>query len=279
MARGGSGKHWTMAPATVPYDLAGPEHDLDSGWGRPARSYVVCSMPRSGSSLLAEALHATGAAATPIEYLDRTNTFAVLMARWGCPSVGDYLRHLHRFRCSADGRFGVKVHWFHLAELTGALTAEGVVAGEGWCGRRHEALRALAPQARFVQVTRDDRERQAVSWFVAGRTGRWSSIDGRGRPGGPPDDYDFAAIERLRRRIVVGDRAWAALLRESGADVLGVRYEQLTADYEATVHAVARHLGVDLPGPVAAPRLRRQADDHTDRLVERFCAERAARRR
>jgi trehalose 2-sulfotransferase len=262
-----------MAAVSAPYDLAGPEHDVDAGEGPPARSYVLCSMPRSGSSLLSEAFHATGRMGTPIEYLDRTNAFAVLAYRWGTPDLAAYIRALHRYRTTPEGLFGVKLHWFHLAELAAGLTATGVIDGSGGTQRcRQAALEALAPNPRVVLLTRRDVDRQAVSWFVADRTGRWSSVDRRGTDERPP--YDRRAIERRRRLALAGTRAWADFLARSGVDVLEVAYEDLVADHERTVRSAARHVGVELPGePLAPPRLRRQADEHSEDLVVRFRAD------
>lgn len=263
-----------MTSVDAPYDLAGPAHDVDTGDGPPGRSYLLCSMPRSGSSLLSEGLHATGRLGTPIEYLDRSNARAVLTERWGATSLAGYLRLLHRHRTTPEGLFGAKLHWFHLADLTAELVAEGLVGADAvWRERRAAALDVFAPNATAVLLTRRDHVRQAVSWFVADRTGRWSSVDGRGDPTRPVA-YEARAIERRRRLAAAGERAWSGLLSAMGVDVAEVAYEDLVVDYEGVVRSTARHLGVDLPvTPLAPPRLRRQADDRTEELVERFRAE------
>lgn len=262
-----------MATVSAPYDLAGPEHDLDAWEGSPGRCYVLCSMPRSGSSLLSEAFHATGRMGTPIEYLDPTNALSVLRERWGAAALPAYIQALHRHRTTGDGLFGVKLHWFHLRALAAGLAASGAIdPGGGGDRQRSAALGALAPNWRAVLVTRRDTVRQAVSWYAADRTGRWSSVDPRGRA--DPVDYDAQAIERRRRLVLAGTRAWSRFLARSGADVLEVVYEDLVADYTSTVRAAARHVGVDLAAePLAPPRLRRQSDDRSEELVARFRAE------
>lgn len=54
----------------APYDLLTAEHDLSDGESEIVRSYVICSTPRSGSTLLAEAMHRTGELGVPAEYID-----------------------------------------------------------------------------------------------------------------------------------------------------------------------------------------------------------------
>ena len=82
------------------YDLAGPVLDVERSAGAPLRTYALCSSPRSGSSLLSEALTFLGSAGSPIEYFDPTNAMRVVWCRWGCGSLADYIDSLHRRRCS-----------------------------------------------------------------------------------------------------------------------------------------------------------------------------------
>jgi trehalose 2-sulfotransferase len=267
-----------------PYDLAGPAYDTDSGPGAPVRSYVLCSMPRSGSTLLAEALHSTGVAGTPIEYFDRTNAFALLYRRWGCTGIGDYIERMHQLRCTPDKLFGTKLHWFQLEELTAEMARTGLVEVAAGDERALTlALGAVAPHATYVLVRRRETDRQAVSWFIAESTRRWSSLmtgpDGGVRCRGVPD-FDLDAIEQRVRRLEEGGLAWERLVRSMGGQVLTVVYEDLTADYERTVRRVAERIGITLgAAPLPPPRLRRQADERSEAMVERFRAERGVDRR
>ncbi|MBA2530271.1 MAG: sulfotransferase, partial [Euzebyales bacterium] len=138
------------------------------------------------------------------------------------------------------------------------------------------ALGAVFPHCRYVHVRRRDVDRQAVSWAVAEATGRWGD---RGEGDRPPEvAYDFKAIEDCRRRIVAGDACWRALFRAVDTVPLEVVYEDLVADYRATVAAVAAYLGVALrPSQVSPPRLRQQAGEGSERLVARYRSDRHAR--
>lgn len=258
------------------YDLAGAEHDVDHPGGAPAvrRTYLLCSNPRSGSTLLSEALHATGRLGTPIEYFDGTDAMLALVQRWGCRDLRCYVGCLRRRRTTRDGVLGVKMHWYQLQETTMALGLDPLLPGHA--GQRR-ALAALLGEPQYVHVVRRDLDRQAVSWSVAEATGRWTDLDGTGAP--PDVDYDFDAIDYCRRRLETAETAWRALFAAAGADPLEVSYEQLSDDYPGTVAAVARHLGAELePDELPAPRLRRQSNERTERMVARYREERAARR-
>lgn len=224
-------------------------------------------MPRSGSSLLSEALAATGRLATPIEYFDGTGAYRWLKERWGCQDVADYVRLLHHRRVSAGGLLGAKLHWFHVEELSAELGTDPLAA-----------MHLVFPRARFVHVRRRDRDRQAVSWAVAIHTGRWSEGAGVYPGDAPPPVYDFATIEECRERLVRSDAQWGAFFDGMGATPFVVDYEDLVADRVAAVTAVAEFLGEPMAASeVPPPRLLRQSGEHTEAIVERYRAERRSR--
>jgi LPS sulfotransferase NodH len=235
--------------ADEPYDLAGPEHDTIAS-GPPRRAFVLCSSPRSGSTLLSEALVAVGAG-VPIEYLDPTNAMAVCWRRWGCCDLGCYLRCLHRHR-TIDGTFGLKAHWYHLTAGAGPDASD-----EPPLERVAAALTAIAPGLTAVRVQRCDRRRQALSWLRAERTGRWFTLPGQPPPEVPdiPDDEVDRRLARLERE----EAAWTELLARLGVEPLVVTYEDLCADRDGVVGAVARHVGCAPTAPVPPPRLVRQS--------------------
>ncbi len=99
-------------------------------------------------------------------------------------------------------------------------------------------------------------------------------------PGDPPPvEYDFDAIDACRVEVEEAEAGWLELFEAEGVEPLTVTYEQLAGDYEETVAAVARFVGSDITAAdVPAPRLRKQSTQHNRRLLERYRADRAARR-
>lgn len=238
-------------------DLVGAEHDQPPGRFGLQRSYLVCSTPRSGSSLLCRGLSSTGVLGTPLEYFN-PGCRQLLSERWGCgEELDDYLAALHDRRTGPGGVFGAKVHW---AQLDEPRQAAGLDPGE--------LLERLAPGARFVRIAREDRDAQAVSLWRALRSGIWSVASGDELAADAPA-YDFEAIDECRRQVERGELAWDWLLAELGQRPVTVTYEELAVDHAATVRQVARALGAETV-EVGPPNTRRLADERSRELVDSF---------
>ncbi len=246
----------------------GPDGDLPPDPGH--RVYVIASTPRTGSTLLARLLEATGRAGVPKEYLNpmqvrdwtvRRGGLAGLAHRplWG-PLAGATLllprgaawldAHLAdvRSRRACGGWFGLKLHAHHHAR---------------WFAHRDVAS-ALGPVT-WIRVRREDRLGQAISWARALQTGAWASHQ---RPLRPPRYRRTAVLARLDA-IDAGEGHWDRVL---GPAAFTVRYEALIEQPAATLSAVLEAL--DAPGPVAVPDvgLHRQADAVSDAWRARFLA-------
>src|SRR5687767_8723340 len=238
-------------------DLMYTQHKLDHEFQEGAEtiaSYVVCSLPRSGSSLLCELLFNTGRAGAPGEFFDAA-MMKRFRRRWGGESVDDYLSALRAKKTGPNGTFGFKAHFFQLIE-----------AFPGG------SLEAAFPGLRHVYITRDDRLRQAISWARAAQTHRWSSdqvvyVE-------RPEVFRREQIDRMMAGIAERERRWESWFAERGAEPLRITYEELVARPDETVEAVLDHIGVENPtgAQVGAPTLRRQADGLTEEWVRRYRA-------
>ncbi len=237
--------------------------------------YVICTNPRSGSWLLSDGLAATRVAGNPREWFNTAEERDFVerwrVARQDEPTYADYLRNVRARSATSNGVRGVKVHHYQLAALPAKAAAL-----PGLRGRRPvEIISLLFPGARYIWLTRQDKLRQAISLFRAKATDEWYAL---GSPGGgepaptDPVAMDAVAVNSLRETLVAADQAWAAFFAENRIRPLVITYEQFVADYEGTLRGVLSWLGLELAGAVEipVPRLRRQADDRTERLLAEY---------
>jgi LPS sulfotransferase NodH len=221
------------------------------------RSYLVCSLPRSGSSLLCELLGATGVAGAPAEFF-HPDKMAALRERWGAATLEEYVRELLARKTSPNGVFGAKAHWGQYQPAFGEADP-----------------RTVFPDARVVFITRRDRLRQAISWVRALQTRKWADQD---RPMVErPAVFDYEDITGRLMRLDREEEAWEALFERCGIAPQRVVYEDFVETRDATVRAVLEALGVEAPSDLHLPPpvLGRQADELSEEWVERYLAESA----
>lgn len=251
----------------------GPEHDLPVP-ETPPRAYVIASVPRSGSTLLARLLWGTGRVGAPKEYLNpmQLRDWTVRSGRglgpvvhrqltgplvgawvgraWSPRRLGAHLERVRRHR-SSGGWFGLKIHHHHLQRVGGRA------ALEGWLG-----------PVRWVRIRRQDRLGQAISWARALRSGQWAAW----QPAGRPVRYRRSLVHARLAAIAEAEAGWDAVL--AADPVLELTYEALVADPTAATRSVVRWLGVADADAVAVPPppTRAQADAVTAEWRRRWAS-------
>jgi LPS sulfotransferase NodH len=256
-------------------------------------AYFVCATPRSGSTLLCEALAATGIAGRPAEYFEALRGTDVprqpheyfdlpdaeleallpQVDRQPEPELAqapDYLAYVAWAReqgTTANGVFAAKLMWGYLGEFTARLRDTGAYAGDDL-----EVLSAAFPGARFLRVVRLGKVEQAVSLWTAIQTQRWR--DGNAGDGRDPV-YNRKAIAHLVRYLTEHEDQWSAFFARHGLLPHTVLYEDLIAYWDETLRRALQYLG--LPGaedlPLPDPPLQRQSDNRSRAWVERFLDE------
>lgn len=259
------------------------------------RSYLVCATPRSGSTLLCALLDATGVAGHPEEYFEalrhsgvprqpheyfdrerHANIIERLAFRempdgaepepsplWQPDAYDRYLAWALEQGTTPNGVFGAKLMWGYLGDFAALLRGM-----EGMEGLPIPALLDRAfPGLRYVQITREDKVRQAVSLWKAVQTQAWRAKEDDAPAVEPV--FSFRAINYLVRKLTAHDASWDAYFLGLGVEPLKITYEQLAEAPEAIVRGVLDHLGIDVPPDFAvdAPPLQVQADERSEEWV------------
>ncbi|MEY2569244.1 MAG: trehalose 2-sulfotransferase [Actinomycetota bacterium] len=254
----------------------------------PTLSYLVCATPRSGSTLLCHLLDQTGIAGHPEEYFEalrhsglprrpheyfdpdrHANIIERLAFRempdgrpqtpnplWRPETYGRYLAWACQQGTTPNGVFGAKLMWGYLGDFATLLRGIDGMAGLPL----PDLLDRAFPGLRYVQITREDKVRQAVSLWKAVQTQAWRADEAR--DAGEPV-FSFRAVNYLVRLLTAHDASWDAYFLGLGHQPLKVTYEELAEDREPVVRRVLGHLGIDAPDDLGleAPRLSVQADE------------------
>lgn len=233
----------------------------------PAKTYIIATTPRTGSTMLCRMLWDTGLVGAPKEYLNsmQLRDWEVRMGSvrsrwlhqalsgrrlvvagrgWGRARLAAHLQRVQQRR-SSGGWFGLKLHHHHHRRLVGGAS-------------------------RWIVLTRRDRVAQAVSWARALQTNQWIG----GEPPRPAR-YSRRLIRRCLAEVTSGEALWEAHFTAAGVVPLRLEYEKLVDAPWSTVRAVLAHLSVSdtSPGVALAPTLIRQADATSTAWASRFKSE------
>ncbi len=270
-------------------------------------SYLICSTPRSGSTLLCEALRNTGLAGRPEEYFQHrmqtgvprrpTEYFDGVRSAEIFDILGTYTRvddeeipfdprgfadyeafldWVVEAGTTPNGVFGGKVMWGYFNGFVDRL--RGVVRNA--VIETPDVLDRVFPDLHYIWVTREDKVGQAISLWKAIQTWTWRRDDGDGSLPGHELRYSFDAVDHLAKQLVRDEVEWHQYFDRVGVRPHTVVYEQFVERYEQTALDILAYLGVECPADHAfgERRMRRQADEISRDWSQRYWAE-AQRRR
>ncbi|WP_407538947.1 Stf0 family sulfotransferase [Deinococcus radiomollis] len=237
----------------------------------PERSYIIWFSQRTGSTLLAAALHNTRLEGTrqggvPGEHLNGQNpatfTLSDLHALWqsGTGGGGLFAMKYGPSRNMADWTEAFR----RVLELPQHASAP-------------EVWNTTFPNCRHVFVTRRNRVRLAVSWWRAIVSGEWHrALDSESPAPDIADRYDFAAIDHLFAESALREATIEDFFAAADAVPLTVVYEDFIRDYAGTVARVLDHLGLERPATLPPPAFGQMADALSEEWAQRFRSERQA---
>ena len=234
----------------------GPKLDLPPG--RALRRYLIMSSPRTGSSMLSDALIQTGLAGVPLEYLNEL-VLARIGDRLTFAQVFAHLDEVNARRTSANGVFGMKMHYHQFANLF--LTKDGV---------NEAGQRFISQFSDFILINRRDRISQAISYVIALDKGNWNTSDKAAAHSSTLDLNEPTAIRILSEMafLMRETRAWRRLIAARNLRAMEVVYEDMVTDFPACFSGVLSFLG--LPDVAASPQTVKLGGSRTRAVKKQF---------
>ncbi|WP_417685341.1 Stf0 family sulfotransferase [Roseibium sp.] len=242
------------------------------------RSYILCTSPRSGSTLLCKLLSATGVAGNPGSHFHEPSIDAWLddycLSDNSQEPEKTKLRRIFKAaiaRGSNDtGVFGLRLqrHSFDFFMEKLAILHPGAQSAR-------ERLEAAFGPTLFVHLTRPDKVAQAVSYLKAEQTGLWHRApDGRElerlAPPAEPE-YDGEALGNYVKMLEGYDRQWCDWFELEAIEPMRIRYDDLSADPAGQLASILAALGLD---PAKAngvvPGTARLSDETSREWADRF---------
>jgi LPS sulfotransferase NodH len=209
------------------------------------KSYIICSVPRSGSTLLCRGLWDSGIAGAQKEYFNNKH-MSDFYSRWNPKNNYEYVKLLKRHRTSPNGIFGFKAHFNQFSRIDKELN-----------------IVLIFPDLKYIFVSRKEHIKQAISLSKAMQTNQWSSEDKVERI----PVYDYQNIKKHQHAICRQEEEWRGFFIRSKLRPLHIIYEEFVANYEKTMLAVFSYLNCKVSNDfmIPAPKLKKISDS-TNRI-------------
>ncbi len=244
-------------------------------------SYIICTTPRSGSTLLCDLLADTGVAGRPDSFFRReslhwwANYLNVTAANWRNEHEFDrsYLSAVHQHGTDGTPVFGMRLMWESVAGLSQRL--EFFYPG---LPNDNARFQSAFGSISYLHLSRNDKVAQAVSLLKAEQTGLWHvSTDGtereRLKPGQNPV-YDAHSLSKLVASLEEQDAAWVNWFAQQEVDPVSITYEALSTKPQDILATVLSALGLDPTiAETAKPGTAKLADSESREWVTRFRTE------
>ena len=232
------------------------------------KSYLICATPRSGSTLLCEALRNSRLAGNPDEYFGPMHVTS-WNEQWQTNSAHAYLNRVLAHSKGENNVLGIKVmrlYWQNfIADLSKAKRSPAL--------SEFALLNDCFPNLKFIWITRRDKVRQAISWmkFLQGAAWYWTDDTPQ-----KMEELKFKpdVIRAFIAQTAVHETAWLQFFKTNKITPFIVVYEDFVQSYEETTKSILRYLEIPYPKGLKfeARQLKQQADALTDEWVQKYLA-------
>ncbi|MEO1747000.1 MAG: Stf0 family sulfotransferase [Pseudomonadota bacterium] len=233
---------------------------------------MICTSPRSGSTLLCRLLRETGVAGRPGSYFhgDTLEAWAEnLDLPNDPPDMTQIIDAALRKGRAGGSVFGVRQQSHSFALLCQTLAETRTEKTD------RQRLEAVVGPLRYIHLTRANKLDQAISLIRAEQSGIWhKNADGSIYEELAPrrsDGYDFAVISEQIADLEAADEAWRAWFDRESIEPLTITYDALSADPNGVLVKVLEWIGLSRThADDVQPPTKKLADETTAQWIARY---------
>ena len=219
---------------------------------RPAKTYLLATVPRTGSSWFSHLLWETGCLGAPLEYLNFEEAGPYFFAAKSASVQQQLWRSLLARRTSPNGVFGMKCFPTQLEAMqqqNPQLLSEVM-----------STFVTGVPEPKVIYLERTDRTAHAISYARATLSGIWRKEQEEGEGGEVA--YSEEAVRQATKGLDLLTAAWDQMFSDLQIEPLRISYEAILSDPESALDQVGRFLEVQLDpdARVQVPTIQKQDD-------------------
>ena len=243
------------------------------------KSYIVCSTPRSGSTLLCKTLEQLGGYGQPKEYFHR-HTIKRLKLNNNPDKFISYCHSIFEDGLDTHGVFGMKIHWWQVFDF---LT----IARQSPRFKKKEDLDILTtffPNPKFIYLWRRDILAQAVSATIAMQTGNWEKIRNN-KAKNPLQSEAKLHKDKLKslkfqpwriyeweKSLAENNQCWRKFFRDNCLNYYEIVYEDLVKSFVKEITNILDYIGVNnnqITNKIEAPT-QRQSNMINQKFIDHY---------
>ena len=241
-------------------------------------SYIICSTPRSGSTLLCDLLKSTQVAGRPDSffmdkfYVDWATHLNLSTTDWKneCEFSQSYLDAVLLEGTGETKAFGLRLQYESLEGLSNRLKN---FYPDKQSDR--ERFSTAFSSTHYIHLSREDKVSQAVSLLRAEQSGLWHiHADGTERERlkqGKIPVYDYNALSTYHSDLNENDTGWKNWFAQQNIKPIPIKYEMLSAHPAAITGGLLSSLGLDPKhAETIKPKTKIISDNESREWEERF---------
>lgn len=211
-------------------------------------SYLICTIPRSGSNWLCDLLRNTGFAGVPREYFymdDLKNRLHDMFKNSkrdifhgvNIDDINEYLNAINLAAKTDNNVFGVKIMSAHFKDLIQNIRTNHITLNGPYLSSP-EIIESIFPNPKYIRLLRRDKVKQAISYYKAHQSNVWYSLNSEGSQQSPNLVYDGNSISRILRSINLQEAYWEVFFKKSNISPLTLIYEDIIGNPVETIDLI-----------------------------------------
>lgn len=192
-------------------------------------NYIICMTARSGSTMLCSLLTKTKLLGFPDEYINPRGPMQMYLNKFPAANIFDYFEQIRSHQIYPNSVFGMKTNFPDFKPLL-----ENSLVGK------------LLNPVKFIYLDRKDIVLQAISSYMARKTGLWHLRNNQTNESNTDIDFDEAQIIKLIDKFIMERLQWERFFNLYSIEPLRITYEDVLANVNETVQQIGEFLEINI---------------------------------
>lgn len=202
-------------------------------------NYVICMTARSGSTMLCSLLKNTNLLGFPEEYVNPRGPMNLYLKKLPSENIIDYFDKLRRVQVSSNGVFGMKTNFPDFKPILD-----------------NSLVGTILNPVKFIYLDREDVLLQAISSYLARKTGVWHQKHNQKQRKTEIDidseinQDEIKKILKIMDKLTLEKLEWEKFFSLYSIEPLKIKYEEILKKSDQEIQKISEFLNISLSNKV-----------------------------